>query len=636
MTEVDTETIALLLAVGFVGCSFITDFFQCPLQKQESLRIASTIHFMTVMQVVCLIDHVLKKINISPILSPQIYDFDWEEVLIIVSSMVEITAIHWSRKINFTMDESSSKFLPAVRYIALSLVACRSILNMPFNRIDVKFVLIFGALSIGYNHFERYISSINQNNPVLGKSEHEDYITAHVLFSVGLFIVSLLGSSALWFFQIISDQALSIFIFVTSIIVCQVLHFTVNGYLARSEREELQNSLEASRIKEESRLSFMQYVLHEVRVPLNSVVLGLDVLQESAMLKDDYDMIQTIRQSAKFMVSTINDVLSWQKIEQGMFQLELAPFSPSQLIQCVISNLRAQSEEKDISFAVFIDRQVPDIVIGDRCRLEHVLANLVSNSIKFSDPKGAVEVKVALDGNTNQIRFSVKDHGIGISEEDQKNLFKPFIQIKPGSTQGGNGSGLGLSICKKIVVAHDGEIFVKSKRRVGNDSTSGGSDFIFTIPLRVSAIPCLNIDNKFNSSSMLDLDSVVAAQLIEEDGEVEPAMTMIKEKQVDYSDAASVCTDSAGFESDSSKVTYRLSTTSDQSPLEDRRLVKLASESTGPASKMSSLSSSSESVLESPLNRSKSSSLNEIVFLPCNVLICDGMYRNNVELIHLQ
>lgn len=124
---------------------------------------------------------------------------------------------------------------------------------------------------------------------------------------------------------------------------------------------------------------------------------------------------------------------------------------------------------------------VPQTILGDQFRLEHVLGNLLSNAIKFSDPHSLVEIVVSNTSiaPSHSVTFTVIDHGPGMTADEQKMLFKPFMQIRPGELQKGRGSGLGLSICKTIVSLHHGVIGCRSKQRTPN--APGGSEFFFTI-----------------------------------------------------------------------------------------------------------------------------------------------------------
>ncbi|KAJ1410514.1 hypothetical protein B484DRAFT_455856 [Ochromonadaceae sp. CCMP2298] len=234
---------------------------------------------------------------------------------------------------------------------------------------------------------------------------------------------------------------------------------------------------------EESRVMFLRYVFHEVRVPLNSVSLGLQLLADNPALDEsDQETIRMMRDGTNFMAETLNDVLSLQKIEQGMLQLEMKSFPPEALITSVLSSFRSQYASKNISVQVEVHETVPERLIGDQFRLEHVLGNLFSNAIKFSSKDSQIFVSVSYESReANHITYSVRDQGPGMSPDEQIQLFQPFVQIRAGELQKGRGSGLGLSICKTIMTLHNGSIGCVSQKREGEDIKSGGSEFYFNV-----------------------------------------------------------------------------------------------------------------------------------------------------------
>ena len=214
--------------------------------------------------------------------------------------------------------------------------------------------------------------------------------------------------------------------------------------------------------------------------------MGLEILKQGDRLNSsDLELLSMMKVASDFMADTLNDVLSLQKIEEGKLELELSPFSISDSVSKVLSTCHAAVVTKRIRIEKDIASDVPDRLIGDRYRVEHVLSNLLSNAIKFSPDGELIQVTVkALSTTSNgsstvaHIAVSVIDHGPGISPENQKRLFGNFVQIRPGQLQRGQGSGLGLSLCKQISTLHGGTI--------GVESTEGqGSNFTFCIPFAV-------------------------------------------------------------------------------------------------------------------------------------------------------
>jgi anti-sigma regulatory factor (Ser/Thr protein kinase) len=144
-----------------------------------------------------------------------------------------------------------------------------------------------------------------------------------------------------------------------------------------------------------------------------------------------------------------------------------------------------QYESKGIAIETFLDDNVPPLIIGDPFRLEHVLANLLSNAIKFSDPKSTIEIHISFETKEkDHVTFTVKDRGFGMTPDEQKLLFHPFKQIRPGELQKGRGSGLGLAICKMMIDLHHGTIGCVSKKREAGatpEKDDYGSEFFFNI-----------------------------------------------------------------------------------------------------------------------------------------------------------
>ena len=269
-------------------------------------------------------------------------------------------------------------------------------------------------------------------------------------------------------------------------VLTKALYAAVTMDVHSSALTEAQSALMEERNANEARRAFLKYIFHEVRTPLNSLTMGLEILKQGDRLNSsDLELLSMMKVASDFMADTLNDVLSLQKIEEGKLELELSPFSISDSVSKVLSTCHAAVVTKRIRIEKDIASDVPDRLIGDRYRVEHVLSNLLSNAIKFSPDGELIQVIVkALSTTSNgsstvaHIAVSVIDHGPGISPENQKRLFGNFVQIRPGQLQRGQGSGLGLSLCKQISTLHGGTI--------GVESTEGqGSTFTFCIPFAV-------------------------------------------------------------------------------------------------------------------------------------------------------
>jgi two-component system sensor histidine kinase BarA len=254
---------------------------------------------------------------------------------------------------------------------------------------------------------------------------------------------------------------------------------------------QTQRALTEEQRANDARRAFLKYIFHEVRTPLNSLTMGIELLQRSDDLKGtDRESLLMMKGASDFMCDTLNDVLSLQKIEEGKLELEMNPFSLEETITKVFFTFSGSAMSKGIRLVKLVAEDVPRSLIGDRYRVEHTISNLVSNAVKFSSHNSIVRVLAEVESIGSKkagfedgqppalVKVSVQDQGPGISEENQKKLFKNYVQIRPGQLQQGQGSGLGLSLCKQIVTLHGGTIGVSSVE-------GQGSTFFFSIPFTV-------------------------------------------------------------------------------------------------------------------------------------------------------
>jgi signal transduction histidine kinase/CheY-like chemotaxis protein len=265
------------------------------------------------------------------------------------------------------------------------------------------------------------------------------------------------------------------------------------GDLAAAAQEELTNSgmnksLEIARLAQQnaeravkSRKDFLAVVSHEIRTPMNGIVGMTEILSDSVLTAQQRDALDTIRECAGTLLSLINDVLDFSKIESGKMAVESISFDPRASISHVLALHAKAASAKNISLESEIDPAVPALVTGDPLRVKQVLLNLVGNALKFTS-SGSVRVRLGLRetslGFPSILKFSVEDTGIGISPEAQERLFQPFSQADSSISRQFGGTGLGLMICKQLVELMGGEITLKSTVR-------RGSTFSFTIAVPV-------------------------------------------------------------------------------------------------------------------------------------------------------
>src|SRR5215468_6608605 len=219
--------------------------------------------------------------------------------------------------------------------------------------------------------------------------------------------------------------------------------------------------------------TFLATMSHEIRTPMNGVLGMVDVLERQGLTEDQRRIIMTMRESAQALLRIIDDVLDFSKIEAGRLELEAIPFSLSGLVQGVLDTFRPQVLAKGLSLDAEIDAGSQDALVGDPTRVRQILINLLSNAIKFTD-KGIVRVRAGslpLGGGSTRATLAVTDTGIGLGAEQLARLFQPFVQADSSTTRKFGGTGLGLSVVRRLAQAMGGDVAVESAPGVGSTFT---------------------------------------------------------------------------------------------------------------------------------------------------------------------
>lgn len=232
-------------------------------------------------------------------------------------------------------------------------------------------------------------------------------------------------------------------------------------------REAKERAEELVKVKDD----FLSMVSHELRTPLNGVIGMSHLLLEENPRKDQRSNLQSLKNSAEYLLSLINDILDFSKIEAGKISIVNAQFNFPEFIGSIEQTFMIQAKEKKIQFNVQFDEEIPNCLIGDSVRLNQVIFNLLSNSFKFTD-KGFVELTVKIRkiySDKVALTFIVKDTGIGIPQDKLKAIFDRFEQVPDSSEKKRGGTGLGLAITKNLVELMDGKISVKSTLGLGSE-----------------------------------------------------------------------------------------------------------------------------------------------------------------------
>ncbi|MEM9158910.1 MAG: response regulator [Verrucomicrobiota bacterium] len=215
---------------------------------------------------------------------------------------------------------------------------------------------------------------------------------------------------------------------------------------------------------------FLASMSHEIRTPMNAIIGMSALLQDSALGRDQIDYVRTIRSSSEALLSLINDIMDYSKIEANQIDLESIPFDLREVMNDIADLVSFQADEKGLELVCHLHPDVDGRLIGDPGRLRQVLLNLAGNAIKFTN-SGEVEVwgtQIKDEGETAIVGFEVRDTGIGIPEEAHSRLFESFAQLDSSTTRRYGGTGLGLSISKRLTELMGGEISLESEVGVGS------------------------------------------------------------------------------------------------------------------------------------------------------------------------
>ena len=216
---------------------------------------------------------------------------------------------------------------------------------------------------------------------------------------------------------------------------------------------------------------FLANISHEIKTPMNGIIGMLDLLLDNSLTPEQKDYTRIAQTSSKNLLDTLNSILDYSKIESGRLKLENTDFNLLDLVDDITDLFTPMARSKKLQYSCLVEHDVPFHLHGDPNRLRQILINLISNAFKFTSA-GEIALHIKRHKKTKQyieIRFSIRDTGIGIPSDKLLDLFEPFTQVDPSITRKHGGSGLGLSICKNLVKLMDGKIDVNSRADCGSD-----------------------------------------------------------------------------------------------------------------------------------------------------------------------
>lgn len=312
------------------------------------------------------------------------------------------------------------------------------------------------------------------------------------------------------------------FLFMFAIVVAALflaLHMLLQVRIVKQTREgmnraaaEFEKAYEAAEAGNKAKSEFLATIGHEIRTPLNGILGMAELLAQKELPEEETGYVRTITSSGNTLLEMINEILDFAKIEYGSLETEQIVFRLDELVQEAAAVVEGKALEQNDELKLNIDPTLEQAFIkSDPTRLKRVLLNLLSNAVKFTE-NGSIHVDVVagkVADETLELKISVKDSGIGIAEEAQKQLFTAFHQVDSSISRRFGGTGLGLAICKQIVEAMGGSIGVFS-------IPGEGATFSFTLPVQLAHAPAANLTGLDSGSTPTALIPRLRVLLVED------------------------------------------------------------------------------------------------------------------------
>jgi len=225
---------------------------------------------------------------------------------------------------------------------------------------------------------------------------------------------------------------------------------------------------------------FLASMSHEIRTPLNGILGFTQLLKETETTEEQKEFLSVVEKSSEHLLNIVNDILDLSKIKAQKIELEHIEFDPIEYFESAVESYAGNALKGNIDFHIFIDPELPTLLIGDPTKISQVVVNLVSNAIKFTPKNGEVSVsieKISESNDETEVKFSVSDTGIGITKEQRKKIFEAFSQADVSTSRKYGGTGLGLSISGKLIDLMGGKLGIRSVK-------DEGSTFYFSLVLQ--------------------------------------------------------------------------------------------------------------------------------------------------------
>ena len=362
-----------------------------------------------------------------------------EEALSLAKKENELNSASWISLTLYQSYKATRQINKSLRMFELAVVLRDSIKNM-----DNAKAVIQQQVKSNYEKQKAIDDLENEKKLAIEKQKKENQQKLSLAIGIGLLLISILALVIFKRLKITRQQNIII--------------------------EEQKKKVEQS---EKYKEQFLANMSHEIRTPMHAISGMTNILVRKEHLNHQEKFLKAIRQSSRNLLVILNDILDLSKIEAGKIDIRSIPMNLREVVLNVSDLLRMKAEEKGLSLHTDLAADIPEYVYGDPTRLNQILLNLFGNAIKFTE-KGSVSLSVTKDADN--LRFVIKDSGIGIPTDQLDTIFKSFEQVNDSITRKHGGTGLGLNISKQLVELQNGRIWVESQEGIG-------STFFFELPL---------------------------------------------------------------------------------------------------------------------------------------------------------